>query len=193
MVSVVHRICLMDSQDLAGPIFHPLVVTSSIFWHNRCCQGGGQARSVIGATTCTNSPHQTALIYTFQQISPSLLLSHLCTYRKGVLVHPNLHKLTLVAPPSMRDDLHSYLPPLLLQLFRILNVCLNRVFEEFILLFLVNSSNPCRVMDTLCWAARPQTLDNFVFTVVSKGTPSSLTSPTLITSVGHVICDLGCR
>jgi hypothetical protein len=25
----------------------------------------------------------------------------------GVLVPPNLHMLTLVAPPSMRDDLHS--------------------------------------------------------------------------------------
>jgi hypothetical protein len=49
------------------------------------------------------------------------------------MVPPNLHKLTLVAPPSMRDDLHSYLLPLLLQLFQILNVCLNRVFEEFVL------------------------------------------------------------
>jgi hypothetical protein len=52
---------------------------------------------------------------------------------RGVLVPPNLHKLTLVAPLSMRDDLHSYLLPLLLQLFQILNVCLNRVFEEFII------------------------------------------------------------
>jgi hypothetical protein len=51
----------------------------------------------------------------------------------GVLVPSNIHKLTLVAPPSMRDDLHNYLLSLLLQLFRILNVCLNRVFEEFIL------------------------------------------------------------
>jgi hypothetical protein len=50
------------------------------------------------------------------------------------LVPSNLHKLTLVAPPSMRDDLHSKLLPLLLQLFRILNVYLNRIFEEFILL-----------------------------------------------------------
>jgi hypothetical protein len=54
----------------------------------------------------------------------------------GVLVPPNLHKLTLVAPPSMRDDLHSYLLPLLLQLFQILSVWLNRVFEEFILFFI---------------------------------------------------------
>jgi hypothetical protein len=52
---------------------------------------------------------------------------------RGVLVPPNLHKPTLVAPPSMRDDLHSYLLPLLLQLFWILNICLNRVFKEFIL------------------------------------------------------------
>jgi hypothetical protein len=44
------------------------------------------------------------------------------------MVPPNLHKLTLVAPPSMRDDLHSYLLPLLLQLFRILNACLNSVY-----------------------------------------------------------------
>jgi hypothetical protein len=50
-----------------------------------------------------------------------------------VLVPPNLHKLTLLGPPSMRNDLHSYLLPLLLQLFWILNVCLNRVFEEFVL------------------------------------------------------------
>jgi hypothetical protein len=52
---------------------------------------------------------------------------------RGVLVPPNLHKLTLVAPLSMRDDLHSYLLPILLQFFRILNICLNRVFEEFVL------------------------------------------------------------
>jgi hypothetical protein len=49
------------------------------------------------------------------------------------MVPTNLHKLTLVAPLNMRDDLYSYLLPHLLQLFRILNVCLNRVFEEFIL------------------------------------------------------------
>jgi hypothetical protein len=38
-----------------------------------------------------------------------------------------------VRSPIMRDDLHNYLLPLLLQLFRIFNVCLNRVFEEFFL------------------------------------------------------------
>jgi hypothetical protein len=45
----------------------------------------------------------------------------------------SLHKPSLVGPPSMRDDICSYLLPLLLQLFQIFNVCLNRVFEEFIL------------------------------------------------------------
>jgi hypothetical protein len=118
MVPNVDGICRMDSQDLAGPMFHPLVTTSSVFQHNRYCRGGDQAHSAIRVTTCTDSPRQSAPIHTFQQISPNLLLSHLCT---------------LVAPPSMRDDLHSYLVPLLLQLFQILNVCLNRVFEEFIL------------------------------------------------------------
>jgi hypothetical protein len=53
---------------------------------------------------------------------------------EGALIFPpKLHKLTLLAPPSMRDYLHSYLLPLLLQLFQILNVCLNKVFEEFVL------------------------------------------------------------
>jgi hypothetical protein len=33
---------------------------------------------------------------------------------RGVLVPPNLHKLTLVTPPNMRDDIQSYLLPLLL-------------------------------------------------------------------------------
>jgi hypothetical protein len=63
------------------------------------------------------------LICTFQQILPSLLLSNHCTYGRGVLVPPNLHKFSLVAPPSMGDDLHCYLLPLLLQHFQILNVC----------------------------------------------------------------------
>jgi hypothetical protein len=30
MVPAIHRICCMDSQDLVGPIFHPLVATSSV-------------------------------------------------------------------------------------------------------------------------------------------------------------------
>jgi hypothetical protein len=49
------------------------------------------------------------------------------------LVPPTLHKLALVGPPSLRDDLHSYLIPLLVQLFSIFNICLNRVFKEFVL------------------------------------------------------------
>jgi hypothetical protein len=83
MVPVVQGICRMDSQDHDGPIFHPLIATFSVFQHNWCCRGGGQAHSEIEATTCTDSQWQSALIHTFQQFSPSLLLSHLCTYRKG--------------------------------------------------------------------------------------------------------------
>jgi hypothetical protein len=132
MVSAIHGICHMDSQDFAGPIFHPPVVTFSIFWYNWCCRGGGQARSTIGATTCNVCSRQSSPICTLPQISPSLL-STLCTYGRALFFPPKLHKLTLVAPSNMRDDLHSYLPPLLLQLFRILSVCLNRVFEEFTL------------------------------------------------------------
>jgi hypothetical protein len=90
----------MDSQDLAGPIFHPLVATSYVFWHNQCCRGGVQAHSMIEAIACTDCSQQSALI-------PLLLKEG------GVLVPPNLHKITLVGPPSIRDDLHSYLLPLL--------------------------------------------------------------------------------
>jgi hypothetical protein len=93
----------------------------------------------------------------------------------ALLFPPKIHKLTLVGPPSMRDDLHSYLLPLLLQLFQILNICLNRVFEEFILFIFGQVVEPCSVSDSLCRAAIPQALDNLVFTAVFKGTPSSLT------------------
>jgi hypothetical protein len=134
------------------------------------------------APKCSDS-HFSTNLYQFS-------FKNLCTYERGVLVPPNLHELTPVTPPSMRDDLHSYLLPLLLQLFRILNVCLNRVFEEFILYIFYYSSNPYRVGDTLCRAARPQTLDNLVLTVLSKGKPSSLTSPALVTSIDHDVCDL---
>jgi hypothetical protein len=109
-----------------------------------------------------------------------------------VLFPPKLHKLTLGAPSRMRDNLHSYLLPLLLQLFQILNICLNTFFlKNSSFSFLVNSSNPYRVSDTLYRAARPQTLNNLVFTFVSKGTPSSLTRPTFITSIKHFVCNLG--
>jgi hypothetical protein len=45
----------------------------------------------------------------------------------------DIEGLHLVGPPSIRDDLYSYLLPFLLQLLRIFNVSLNRVFEEFAL------------------------------------------------------------
>jgi hypothetical protein len=66
MVSIIHEICHMDSQDLAGLICHPLVATASIFWHKRCCRGGGQARSMIEATACTDYSQQSPLIHTLQ-------------------------------------------------------------------------------------------------------------------------------
>jgi hypothetical protein len=114
MVPAIHGIYRMDSQNLDGPIFHPLLATSSIFWHNRCCRGGGQAHYAIRAIACIDCWHQSAPIHTFQQISPSLLCQIFVLIKKGVLVPLDLHKLTLVGPPSMRDDLYSYLLPLLL-------------------------------------------------------------------------------
>jgi hypothetical protein len=107
MVPAVHENYHMDSEDLVGPIFHPLVATSFVFRHNRCCRGGGQAHSMIETTSCTHCSRQSSLIRTCQQISPSLLWTNLCMYEGGVLVPPNLHKPTLIAPPSMRDDFHS--------------------------------------------------------------------------------------
>jgi hypothetical protein len=66
MVPAVHKTCHMNSQDLAGPIFHPLVVTSFVFQHNKCCQGGGQAHSVIRDTVCTHCSRQSSMIHTSQ-------------------------------------------------------------------------------------------------------------------------------
>jgi hypothetical protein len=80
MVSSIHGISHMDSQDLAGLVCHPPAVIASVFWHNQCYQAGGQVRSVIGATTCIDCLWQSFLIRTLQQIFPSLLLSSLCTY-----------------------------------------------------------------------------------------------------------------
>jgi hypothetical protein len=80
MVSAIHEISHMDSQYLAGPICHPHVATATIFWYNRCCRGGGQAHSMIGATVCTDCSQQSPLIHTLKQIILNLLLSSLCTY-----------------------------------------------------------------------------------------------------------------
>jgi hypothetical protein len=74
------------------------------------------------------------LRFTLCNKSFPVFISQLFVHTEGVLlVPPKLHKPNLVDPPGMKDDLHSYLLPHLLQLFQILNVCLNRVFEEFIL------------------------------------------------------------
>jgi hypothetical protein len=74
------------------------------------------------------------LRFTLCNKSFPIFFSQLFVHTEGVrLVPPKLHKPTLIAPPIMRDDLHSYLLPLLLQVFWILNIFLNRVFKEFIL------------------------------------------------------------
>jgi hypothetical protein len=110
---------------------------------------------------------QTALIHTFQQISPSFLLPHLCTYGRGCL------------GPSNSSQAYS---------------CSSSKFlKSLSCSFSIKPLNPYRVMNTLCRAARAQTLDNIVLIVVSNGAPSSLTSPTLITSISNVVCDLGCH
>jgi hypothetical protein len=63
-----------------------------------------------------------------------VFFSQLFVRTEGVHFVPSmLHEPSLVGPPSMRDAIHSYLLPLLLQLFRIFSICLNRVFKEFIL------------------------------------------------------------
>jgi hypothetical protein len=62
-----------------------------------------------------------------------VFFSQIFVHTEGVhLVPPMLHKPAIVGSPSMRDDLLTYLLPLLLQLFWILNICMNRVFEEFV-------------------------------------------------------------
>jgi hypothetical protein len=133
MVPAVHGIYRMDSQDLAGPIFHPFVVTSSIFGIT------GVAEMVVNLILRSEplhvlTVHGKVLRFALFNKSRLVVFSQLFVLTEGVVLFPlNLYKFTLIDPPSMRDDLHSYLLPLLLQLFRILNVCLNRVFEEFVL------------------------------------------------------------
>jgi hypothetical protein len=103
MVLAVYRICCTDSQDHAGPIFHSLVATSSVFWHNWCCRGGGQAHSTIEATACTDFPRKCSLIHTFQEMSSSL-----CTYGRGC---PGPSKSSQAYPcsSSKYERLSSYL------------------------------------------------------------------------------------
>jgi hypothetical protein len=78
--------------------------------------------------------HGKVLRFTFFNKSHPVFFSQFFVRTEGALLFPpKLHKLTLVAPPSMGDDICSYLLLILLWLFWILNVYLNRVFEEFIL------------------------------------------------------------
>jgi hypothetical protein len=123
MVPTIHEICRMDSQDLSGPIFHPLVATSLFYSITGVAE-------VVVKHILRSEPlhvltlHDKVLQFTLFNKSRLVLFCHILVLtERGVLVPPNLHKLTLVAPRSMRDDLHSYLLPLLLQLFWILNIC----------------------------------------------------------------------
>jgi hypothetical protein len=136
MVPSIHIICHMDSKDLAGLIFHPLIATSFVF----CITGVAE---VVAKLVLQSEPlhvktiRSNVLRFTLFNKSRPVFFFQIFVVTEGyVLFLLNLHKLTLVAPPSMRDDLHSYLLPLLLHLFRIWNECLNRVFEDFALFIL---------------------------------------------------------
>jgi hypothetical protein len=128
MVLAIHKICRMDSQDLARPIFHPFVTTFSIFSIT------GVAEVVVKLVLWSEPLHVLTLrgkvlwFALFNKSRPFFFCHIFILLERGVLASSNLHKLTLVAPPSMRDDLHSYFLSLLLHLFWIWNVCLNRVF-----------------------------------------------------------------
>jgi hypothetical protein len=138
MVLVVHEICHIDYQDLVQSFI--LLLSLPLF------SGIIGVAEVVVKLVLRSEPlhvlivHTKVLWFTFFNKSRSVFFSQIFVLMEGgVLVPPNLYKLTLVAPPSMRDDHHSYLLPLLLHLFRILNVCLNSVFEEFILFILVST------------------------------------------------------
>jgi hypothetical protein len=141
MVLAIHRIYCMDSQDLPKPL--PLFSTII-----------GVAEVVVKLILRSEPLHLLILhgkvlyLTLFNKSRPVFFCQIFVLMEGSVLVPPNLHKLTLVAHPSMRDDLHSYFLPLLLQLFQILNVCLNSVFKSSFS-FSVKSSNPCRVNNTL--------------------------------------------
>jgi hypothetical protein len=64
MVPIIHKIYHMDCHDIGGPICHPPIATASVFQHNRCCRGGGQARSMIGATACIEHSQQSPMVRT---------------------------------------------------------------------------------------------------------------------------------
>jgi hypothetical protein len=113
MVSSVHGISHMDSQDLVGLICHPPIATTSIFWHNQS--------EVVVKLVLPSEPlhvltiHGKVLLFTLCNKSFLVFFCQVVVCIEGVcLVPPTLHKLALVGPPNMRDDLNSYLLPLLL-------------------------------------------------------------------------------
>jgi hypothetical protein len=76
-------------------------------------------------------PHVFTVFYKFIKFTLSnksflVFLCHVFELVEGVLIIPQTsHKLALLGPLGMKDDLHSYLLPLVLQLFRIFNIGLN--------------------------------------------------------------------
>jgi hypothetical protein len=138
--------------------------------------------------------HDKVLQFTLINKSRPVLFSQLFVRMKEVVLLPlNLHKCTLVAPPRMRDDLHIYLLPFYFISFGYWMYAWIEFLKSSSFSFSFNSLNLYRVSNTLCWAARPQTLDNLVFTFVSKRTPSSLTWLTFIKSISHFVFDLDFR
>jgi hypothetical protein len=114
MVSAVHEICHMDSEDFVGPICHPPIATASIFGIT------GVAEVVVKLVLRLKPLHvltlrDKVLCFTLCKKYVPVFFSQIFVHTEGVhIVPPMLHMYALVGPPSMKDDLHSYLLPLLL-------------------------------------------------------------------------------
>jgi hypothetical protein len=114
MVSVVHEICHMDSQDLVEPIFHPYVANASV------SSTTGVVEVVVKLVLRPEPLHvlticDKVLRFALCNKSFPVIFSQLFVRTEGALLFPpKLHKPTLVGPSRTRDDLHSYLLPLLL-------------------------------------------------------------------------------
>jgi hypothetical protein len=114
MVSIIHEIGHMDSQDLAGQSFI-LLLPLSLF------SGITSVTEVVVKLVLQSEPLHVLTVrgkvlrFTLFNKSRPVFFSQLFILTEGALIFPpKLHKLTLVAPLSMRDDLHSYYLPLLL-------------------------------------------------------------------------------
>jgi hypothetical protein len=122
----------MDSQDLTSQSFNLLLPLPLFF-------GITSVAKVVVKLVLRPEPLHALTVrgkvlrFTLYNKSGLVFFSQPFVYTEGApFFPPKFHKPTIVAASSMRDDLHSYLLPLLLQLFWILNVCLNGVFEELV-------------------------------------------------------------